>query len=199
MLQWRSLLLIGCVMLNLAACVPISQSQPTGAQAAELPVPTQERNAMATTVVGTAPIVNDPPEKCPVTKPPEPPFVPPAPYPRSPSGDNFWYGTESLWAALPASGVWQALPHNPTGYTQKLFWWRKGYSWTEEPEPELTVSGRRLDEAAPPLLVSKATNAYAPDIQSAMLVGVDFPTVGCWEIIERYAEAELIFVVWVAP
>ena len=31
----------------------------------------------------------------------------------------------------------------------------------------------------------------------AMLVGVDFPTTGCWEITGRYADAELSFVVWV--
>jgi hypothetical protein len=32
-----------------------------------------------------------------------------------------------------------------------------------------------------------------------MLVGVDIPTLGCWEIRGRYAEAELSFVVWVGP
>ena len=100
---------------------------------------------------------------------------------------------------LPENGVWAALPHNPEGYTQKLFWWRDGYSWTEEPEPQLTVTGRRLDAPAPPLIVSEATNAYAPDIQSAMLVGVDFPTLGCWEISGRYGDSELSFVVFVAP
>jgi hypothetical protein len=31
------------------------------------------------------------------------------------------------------------------------------------------------------------------------MVGVDFPTLGCWEITGRYAEAELSFVVWVGP
>jgi hypothetical protein len=95
--------------------------------------------------------------------------------------------------------VWAELPHNPEGYTQKVFWWREGYSWTEEPEPELSVIGQRLDDPAPPLNVSRATNAFAADIQSAMLVGVDFPTPGCWEISGRYAEAELSFVVWVEP
>jgi hypothetical protein len=95
--------------------------------------------------------------------------------------------------------VWSGLPHNPEGYTQKVFWWRKGYSWTAEPEPHLIVTGRRLDESASPLNVSRATNAFAEDIQSAMLVGVDFPTLGCWEITGQYAGMELSFVVWVAP
>jgi len=55
-----------------------------------------------------------------------------------------------------------------------------------------------LDAPALPLRVSKATNAFASDIQSAMLVGVDFPTLGCWEITGRYQGHELSFVVWVA-
>lgn len=56
-----------------------------------------------------------------------------------------------------------------------------------------------IDAIAPPLKVSKATNAFAADIQSTMLVGVDFPTLGCWEITGIYADAKLSFVVWVAP
>lgn len=137
---------------------------------------------------------------CPVTRSSDPPFIPPPSYRQDgPSSDQFWYGTDSLWTALPEGGVWSALPHNPEGYTQKLFWWRKGYSWREEPEPKLAVTGRRLDAPAPPLKASKATNAFAEDIQSAMLVGVDFPAPGCWEISGSYAGSNLSFVVFVAP
>jgi hypothetical protein len=32
-----------------------------------------------------------------------------------------------------------------------------------------------------------------------MLVGIDLPTLGCWKITGKYADAELSFVVWVAP
>jgi hypothetical protein len=71
--------------------------------------------------------------------------------------------------------------------------------WTEEPEPALIVTGERLDAQAPPLTSSQATNAYASDIGSAMLTGVDLPTLGCWRITGRYGTAELSFVVWVAP
>lgn len=137
---------------------------------------------------------------CSVTRAPDPPFVPPPPYsPSSPFAGEFWYGTQALWTLLRADGTWQGLPLNPGGYTQKVFWWRKGYSWTAEPEPQLFVTGRRLDAPAPPLIASKATNAFAHDIQSAMLVGVDVPTLGCWLITGRYGERELSFTVWVAP
>lgn len=138
--------------------------------------------------------------ECPVTVPQDPPFTAPPPYsPNSPFESNFWYGSNSLWTDLPKDGVWYALPHNPEGYTQKIFWWREDYIWNEEPEPGLTVTGERLDTPAPPLSVSRATNAYADDIGSAMLVGVDFPTLGCWKITGNYADAELSFVVWVGP
>jgi len=119
------------------------------------------------------------PFTCPVTFPPDPRFTPPSPYPEYPPGSEFWYGTESLWTALPGNGVWSALPHNPEGYTQKVFWWREGYSPWEEPEPQLSVVGRRLDSPAPPFNVSRATNAFGSDIGSAVLIGVDFPTLGC--------------------
>ena len=152
-------------------------------------------------IASTGPtIVPNDPDTCPVTRPSDPRFIPPSPYPQyAPSPSAFWYGTDSLWTVVPENGVWSALPHNPEGYTQKVFWWRKGYFWKEEPEPKLTVTGRRLDAPAPPLNVLEATNAFAEDIQSAMLVGVEFPTLGCWEIVGRYAGSELSFVIFVAP
>jgi hypothetical protein len=100
---------------------------------------------------------------------------------------------------VPKNGEWSDLPHNRDGYTQKIAWWREGYSWTAEPQPKLTVTGRRLDAAAPALNVSRATNAYAEDIGSVMLVGVDFPTPGCWQISGYYGDALLSFVVQVIP
>ena len=66
-----------------------------------------------------------------------------------------------------------------------------------EPRPKLIVTGKRLDAPAPPLEVSSATNAVAA-VRSAMLVGVDFPTVGCWQITGRYEDDELTFVICVA-
>ena len=189
----------------LAACGPYRSDQVNNAQTklpsavAQIIEPTA--TAESTEIPGTATLTslksNDASNNCPVTRPPDPPFTPPAPYLQNAPGDYFWYGTESLWTAVPRNGVWADLPHNPQGYTQKVFWWRKGYSWTAEPEPQLYVTGRRLDTSAPPLHVSRATNAFAEDIGSAMLVGVDFPTPGCWEITGRYAGAELSFVVWV--
>src|SRR5262249_44679118 len=146
---------------------------------------------------GTVP--NHAPSTCQVTLRQDPPLMPPPPYPLyALSAKHFWYGTDSLWTLVPKNGTWSALVHNAQGYRQKIFWWRKDYFWQYEPEPQLSGAGRRLDGPAPPLHVSKATNAFAEDIQSAMLVGVDFPMLGCWEITGSYAGTELRFVVWVA-
>lgn len=140
------------------------------------------------------------PASCPVTKTPDRSFAPPQPYsPDSPYEGQFWYGSETLWTLLPSEGNWSDLPHEETGYVQKTFWWREGYDWQEEPQPELTVTGRQLDGEAATLTASEATNGYHPDLKSFMLVGVDIPRAGCWEISGHYQGHDLSFVVWVAP
>jgi hypothetical protein len=78
-----------------------------------------------------------------------------------------------------------------------VFWWRDGYDFRTEPIPHLTVSGTSLDGFANPMVASTATNAQAPELGSAMLVGVDIPSTGCWKITGRYYKSELSFVVWV--
>jgi len=204
MLSGRHWLLFIIPLLLLTACGVPSRNLAAEAQAAAPPTVAQPGAAAATqnaspTDFTTGVLPETSPDTCSITRPPAHPFTPPPPYPPSAPGALFWYGDDALWTAVPHTGVWADLPHNPEGYTQKVFWWRKGYSWTAEPQPALVVSGRRLDASAPPLNVSRATNAFAEDIQSAMLVGVDFPTPGCWEITGQYAGAELSFVVWVAP
>lgn len=142
-----------------------------------------------------------PPADCPVTTAKDnPSFEAPTPYsPNAPWPNIFWFGSEHLWTALQADGVWAGLPLNPDGYTQKIMWWSDLYSLKDELEPELVMTGQRLDAQAPPVKVSKATNAFAEDIGDAMLGGADFPTLGCWEITGQYKKTELRFVVWLAP
>jgi hypothetical protein len=144
------------------------------------------------------------PGTCPVTVRQEPPFAPPAlyppeapppPYPLEPPNEGtFWYGTEGLWTAVPDSGHWPQLLRG-----EKVFWWSAGYDWQAEPEPDLEVDGRRLDGEAPALVSSRATNAFHPSFGSAMLVMVEVPTPGCWEITGHYGGEALSIVVRVAP
>jgi hypothetical protein len=181
-------------------CAPKTTARSENAKALENPAPKnlpEKPTPVPSAILEVVP--HDPPESCPITVPQNPLFTPSSPYDSLGFKGEFWYGSNSLWTAVRESGVWEALPHNPEGYTQKVFWWRDGYVWTEEPEPDLIVTGERLDASAPLLKASKATNAYASDIGSAMLVGVDLPTLGCWKITGKYADAEVSFVVWVAP
>jgi hypothetical protein len=142
------------------------------------------------------------PDTCPITKQGDQPFVPPAPYAAKASAGSFWFGTDRLWTILRQDGAWAGLPHytpsDPT-FRQKLFWWRQGYDWRAEPRPHLNVTGRRLDAPAPPLVADRASNGYREqDWWSFMVVGINLPTLGCWEIKGHYGNDEAIFVVWVA-
>jgi hypothetical protein len=142
------------------------------------------------------------PETCPVTKPYQTSlFIPPPPYAAKPGNGRFWFGTDRLWTSLPLNGMLKGLPVDTSSvrraFSEKLFWWRQGYDGHTEPRPKLIVTGKRLDSPAPPLEISRPTTAIMGH-SSAMLVGVDFPTVGCWQITGRYVDDELIFVIWVA-
>jgi hypothetical protein len=140
------------------------------------------------------------PESCPVTKPPDPPFIPPPPYPTNTTG--FWFGTEKLWTHLPDKGAWNGLPHyspsDPT-FRQKIFFWRDGYNWRIESPPHLIVTGRRLDATAPPLVFGGANAGWGDKEHAFIVTGVNFPTRGCWQVTGDYDGDKLTFVVWLGP
>jgi hypothetical protein len=122
------------------------------------------------------------------------PPTPPAPTSPSVRGGEFWYGTPRLWTSIRRDGTWSGLPYHEGAYTQKVFWWSQGYDW----QSPLTVTGWRIDGSAPPLGASTATNAFADDIGSSILVGVEIPTAGCWAITGHLKGTEVSFVVRVA-
>ena len=188
-----------CILaLSPAACAPVLSQVQTRE---EYRMPTEVLEAPALTQTVEAEIVSKiPPADCPVTTTAMLSFEAPEPYSSvAPWEGIFWYGTEGLWTALHDDGVWAGLPLNPDGYTQKIMWWSDFYILSDELEPALVVSGRRLDGEAPTLRFYGATNAMAKDIGEAMLTGVEFPTLGCWEVTGRYKKSGLTFVVWIAP
>jgi hypothetical protein len=104
-----------------------------------------------------------------------------------------WYGSETLAVLLPPGSNWRGMgpEHN---YRDKLFWWSLGFK--PGTESELRVTGRRLDGDSPAVDVSRTTNAYAASLGGwTMLVGVEFPSAGCWEIVGDYLGQRLSFVV----
>lgn len=211
MLRWPYLPLIIALALILTSC---SSSANKPAQAGGLPASTATSTSTPTSLItptatlATIPAVTMeaagaiPPTSCPVTRPPNPPFIPPSPYPPTPPplyGNAFWYGTETLWVMLRADATWKKSPYMNGVYVEKTFWWRQGYDPQKDPQPNLLVTGRRLDAPAAPFVTSGATNGSRDDIGSFMIVGVDIPTSGCWEIAGQIAGAELRYVVWLAP
>lgn len=134
---------------------------------------------------------------CPVTSAPQPPFVPSDDTPETPPGDLFWFGSPSLWTALPPDGAWPALPHDEHGLVQKSVWWREGYVAFEETQPDLVVSGRQIDGPATFREDGPATHGVSADSGQFMLMGISIPAAGCWEITGQYRDETLSYVVWV--
>ena len=140
------------------------------------------------------------PDTCPVTKPSDHSFTPPAPYP---SVGSFWIGNEKLWTSVTADGIWNGLGHyapDDSRFRQKLFWWSEYYDWRTENQPELTVTGERLDGPAPHVAADEHANAGWTNDQEHpfMVTGIFIPTLGCWRITGRYKGEELSYVVWVS-
>jgi hypothetical protein len=130
---------------------------------------------------------------------PRPSFTAPPPAPAKPPTHygSDWFGSEDLWAMLERDGeTWSGLPRNNGYYGQKTFWWSANWPFNEELEPRITVSGRRLDGPGRFFNEGPGTNAHA-NFGAAMLLGVGFPTTGCWEITARYKGAVLSYVVLV--
>ncbi len=111
---------------------------------------------------------------------------------------RFWYGTPALWTNLPTDGIWHGLPQNGDGYVQKAVFWREGYSASEEPNPDLIVSGRRVDGSSERFSYSDATHGW-DETGNFMLQGITIPTEGCWEITAKYQDSLLTYVVEVIP
>ncbi len=130
---------------------------------------------------------------CPVTRPPDPPFVPSQGPARPPDYERaYWYGTDALWTMPTFDGTW-TLASEDGWYGQKTFWWSEDFA---ETVPAITVTGRRLDGSAGRIHTDSPTNASS-DFGTAMLVGIDLPTPGCWELTATYRGRSLSYVVYV--
>jgi hypothetical protein len=125
-------------------------------------------------------------QACAVTKPPLPLFVPPARFPSVPGREQFWFGTEKLWTALSAH-AWQ-LPR------QRTFWWIPGFTTMNYPLPDVRVTGRRLDRAAAPLQTHEPNGGQTAQGQFLMVM-VELPSAGCWQVSGQLGEARVDYVV----
>jgi hypothetical protein len=212
----RTLYFFLLIFLLMTGCAPGTNIQPTSTSIPATSVPIQPSAtksledyrlkvgaptlAALTATAQTAIALSTPPADCPVTTAKDSSFQAPEPFSAvAPWEGLFWFGSERLWTALHADGVWPELPKTPDGYTQKIVWWSELYSLQDELEPALVVSGQRLDSKSEPLRFYGATNMMEESAGEAMLTGVEFPTLGCWEVRGEYEKSSLTFVVWIAP
>ena len=103
-----------------------------------------------------------------------------------------WVGSTKLAARVPGNGHWTAMGAE-YNYRDKWWWWREGYKARNENNPELTISARKLNSSAPPVEVKHATNAFGND-WDRILIMMEFPSAGCWEVIGTYHDQQLRFV-----
>ena len=103
-----------------------------------------------------------------------------------------WVGSPKLAAKVPHTGHWIGMGPD-RNYFDKWWWWRDDYRATEEPTPDLTVTATKLDASMPPIVIENATSAVGPG-WNAMLVGMEFPAPGCWEVVGSYEDQELRFI-----
>ena len=187
----RSLHILSAFALVATACG-------AGAVATGQPLARQTTSLQATP---TAALDSD--KACLLTIPPQPGLIPPEPYPSEAPilYDAVWYGTSALWTMLDPDGeVWAGLPVDDGGFGQKWIWWSDAASGPAEPiPPPIIVTGRQLDGSA--TLEAKAggpgNTGFREDIGSFMMVGIEIPAAGCWELTARYGDAQLSYVVMV--
>jgi hypothetical protein len=113
--------------------------------------------------------------------------------PSDPSADGVgpadWYinGDRTIWAGTVPAGGWPAggklFSGNSVVKGQKTYWVRPAGT-------QLLITGRRLDGDGPPV-EAHVPCCYPTGFQ---IVGLFFPTEGCWEVLATAGDSELRFV-----
>lgn len=117
--------------------------------------------------------------------------------PASSNSSHTWYGSEALAALIPKNGIWTGMgPESDFG--DKFWWWRLGYDAKVEPVPNLVIMARKLDGPTASVRVANATSGFSSNrnvMWNSMLVGMEFPTSGCWENTGTYNATETLTIV----
>lgn len=137
------------------------------------------------------------PNGCPVTRlAPEARFTPASPAHRKRSDDAmFWYGSDSLYTRLFSDGRWRGVA-SQTGVRNKSFWYRNEPDWMSERQPQLIVSATRLEAESPMVVFPRISHAIMGS-EAAMLLMLELPGRGCWQVTANYKSDYVSFVTWV--
>jgi hypothetical protein len=133
-------------------------------------------------------------ETCQVTLWADSPVAASGALPIGPDSSHGWYGSEALAALIPKNGKWNGMGPK-RNYGDKFWWWRRGFNAKLEPSPQLVVSARRMDGQEGSFELANASSGYSSNPDSdwnSILIGMEFPSAGCWEIIGTYNDAETL-------
>jgi hypothetical protein len=110
-------------------------------------------------------------------------------------GRKAWYGSEELAVLVPKNGRWVGMgPAN--NYFDKFWLWRRGYDAGTEPRPDLLLVATRHGDPNSKFETGGGTNALNPfGFGDAMLMGVEFPSPGCWRVRVTYGKTKNIEIV----
>jgi len=104
-----------------------------------------------------------------------------------------WYGNGLLWAGVERDGTYTVAPDRVAAdgaIGNKLLW------VTTPPWEKPTISGERIDDAAPPLQVRRVnTGSFAGAENPSHMSPVAFTTAGCWRLTARLGDLSLVYVV----
>jgi hypothetical protein len=94
----------------------------------------------------------------------------------------------------------RGLPVEPDGSVgDKTLRWSENVSTAKSEDfagaADITLRAAHLDASAPTVLVQGGVPSFNRDIGNFMLVGLELPEPGCWEVTASYREAELAFVI----
>jgi hypothetical protein len=83
----------------------------------------------------------------------------------------------------------------------KTLWFSESFSTAEgedfSGDADITVTAVRLDGSAPTVVEEGGVPSFNREIKNFMLVGLELPEPGCWEVTARYKRAELAYVLQV--
>jgi hypothetical protein len=169
-MRWQRQVGILLLSVLLAACAPVTSPYPS--------VPTRAPDA---------PVTMADAKECPVTIP----GTDPAEIGNALFGAASAYGNDDLWVGgLGKDGVIGVDPQfvEADGSID----WKLG--WYRVRSGQLSITGRRLDAAVPPLRADVPDGYGDSGFQAS---GVQFPTEGCWAITGHLGGSELTFVTFV--
>lgn len=106
-----------------------------------------------------------------------------------------WYGSTKLAVAIPKNGIWIGMGPEKN-YGDKFWWWSDGYSINDYLKETLNLTVKKLNGNRESFALSSELGAQTGGVD-LMLIGINFPSKGCWQIEGTYKDQYLQFVLQV--